>query len=120
MGLFSKKKKVLEVTKPPPPNPEVPDPPVAADEQLYEVEVPPNTKPGSKLKLTVPGMSEKVVITLPPGAEPGRTISFTLPKGKTEVDAKLVEQTKASDKAMYSIIGCLLLLLAVLTFLVLS
>jgi len=32
----------------------------------------------------------------------------------------LVEQTKASDKAMYSIIGCLLVLLGVLTFMVLS
>ena len=33
---------------------------------------------------------------------------------------KLVEQTKSSDKALWSIIGCLLILLAVLTFLVLS
>jgi SYP5 family syntaxin len=32
----------------------------------------------------------------------------------------LVEQTKKSDKALWSIIGCLLVLLAVLTFLVLS
>lgn len=32
----------------------------------------------------------------------------------------LVEQTKNSDKALYAIIGCLLLLLAVLTMMVLS
>ena len=36
-----------------------------SDEQMYELEVPPNTKPGSKLKLTIPGMTEKVVITVP-------------------------------------------------------
>jgi len=63
---------------------------------MYELEVPPNTKPGSKLKLTIPGMPEKVVITVPEGAEPGRTISFTLPKNKSSVEAKLTEQTKAA------------------------
>ncbi len=63
---------------------------------MYELEVPPNTKPGSKLKLTIPGMTEKVVITVPEGAEPGRTISFTLPKNKSAVETKLLEQTKAA------------------------
>ena len=76
-----------------------------SDEQMYELEVPPNTKPGSKLKLTIPGMTEKVVITVPEGAEPGRTISFTLPKGKKEVDAKLMEQTKAATRIQAKLRG---------------
>ena len=58
--------------------------------------MPPNTKPGHKLKLTIPGMPEKVVITVPEGAEPGRTISFTLPRGKKALDEHLEQQTKAA------------------------
>jgi len=66
------------------------------EEQTYELEVPPNTRPGHKLKLTIPGMPEKVVITVPEGAEPGRTISFTLPRGKKALDEHLEQQTKAA------------------------
>ena len=84
------------------PDPPSPTPPATTEsdagveEQMYELEVPPNTRAGSKLKLTIPGMTEKVVITVPEGAEPGRTISFTLPKGKPAVDAYVLEQTKAA------------------------
>ena len=52
------------------------------EEKQYQLEMPPNTIPGSKLKLTIPGMTEKVIITVPPGAVPGSTISFSLPKSK--------------------------------------
>ena len=69
---------------------------VNPDEQMYELEVPPKTQPGSKLKLTIPGLAEKVVITVPEGAVPGRTISFTLPKSKLGVDEKFASQTKAA------------------------
>lgn len=47
----------------------------------YELSVPAGATAGMKLKLTLPGMSNKVIITLPTGAEPGSTISFALPKG---------------------------------------
>ena len=84
-----------------PPAPSVPPaetPAIDDEEQTYELQVPPNTKPGSKLKLTIPGMPDKVVITVPPGALPGYVISFSMPKSKEAVQAKLLEQTKAATR----------------------
>ena len=81
------------------PAPSVPPaeaPAIADEEQVYKIQVPPNTEPGSKLKLTIPGMREKVVIMVPSGALPGRMISFSIPKSKEAVQAKLLEQTKAA------------------------
>ena len=72
------------------PAPSVPPaetPAIDDEEQTYELQVPPNTKPGSKLKLTIPGMPDKVVITVPPGALPGKLISFSMPKSKEAVQA---------------------------------
>ena len=83
------------------PAPSVPPaetPAIDDEEQTYELQVPPNTKPGSKLKLTIPGMPDKVVITVPPGALPGKLISFSMPKSKEAVQAKLLEQTKAATR----------------------
>ena len=77
----SSKKKLVEVTGDSSSAPAKPTPPPPADdEKQYELEVPPNTLPGAKLKLTIPGMTEKVVITVPEGAVPGATIQFSLPK----------------------------------------
>ena len=73
-----------EPAKPPPADPAPAD---TYEEKQYELEVPPNTLPGAKLKLTIPGMAEKVVITVPEGAVPGATISFSLPKKKSAGDA---------------------------------
>ena len=47
-----------------------------ADQKEYSLEVPPLAKPGSKMKLTIPGMEEKVIVTVPDGAAPGDTIQF--------------------------------------------
>ena len=80
------------------PAPSVPPaetPAIDNEEETYELQVPPNTKPGSKLKLTIPGIPDKVVITVPPGALPGNVISFSMPKSKEAVQAKLLEQAKA-------------------------
>eukprot|EP00900_Chrysochromulina_parva_P027233 jgi/Chrpa1/9143/Chrysochromulina_OHIO_Genome00022521-RA len=67
------------------------------EEETYELEVPPNAKPGSKLKFLIPGTAETVVIMMPEGAEPGRIISFSMPRNKDEVvQAQLLEQTQAA------------------------
>ena len=80
-NMFGSKKKLVEVTGDSSSAPAKPTPPPPADdEKQYELEVPPNTLPGAKLKLTIPGMTEKVVITVPEGAVPGATIQFSLPK----------------------------------------
>ena len=62
-----------------------------ATEQTYELEVPPNVRPGMKLKLSLPGRVEKVVIKVPAGAAPGRIISVSMLHNKV----KLHEQTLA-------------------------
>ena len=67
------------------------------EEETYELEVPSNAKPGSKLKFLIPGTAETVVIMVPEGAEPGRIISFSMPGNKDEVvQAQLLEQTQAA------------------------
>jgi len=50
--------------------------------QTYEIEVPSNKGPGDVLKITIPGMHEKVSVQVPAGAQPGSTFSFTLPAGQ--------------------------------------
>jgi len=83
-------KKLVEVQGTPPAASEDPEP------RTYELEVPPNTKAGQRLKLTIPGMLEKVIITVPEGAEPGATISFTLPAKKAAAPAA-AEPAPAKD-----------------------
>jgi hypothetical protein len=87
----------------PPKEPTAAVPEAEDAEKMYELEVPPNTVPGSKLKLTIPGMQEKVIITVPEGAAPGATISFCLPskKGpsKKESEAAVAIQAILRGKA---------------------
>ena len=91
-------------TQPPAETPAIDD-----EEETYELQVPPNTKPGSKLKLTIPGMPDKVVITVPPGALPGYVISFSMPKSKGAVQAKLLEQAKAVTRLQSRLRGVTLM-----------
>jgi hypothetical protein len=60
-----------------------------ATEQTYELEVPPNVRPGMKLKLSLPGRVQKVVITVPAGAAPGRILSVSMLSNKEEAQVKL-------------------------------
>jgi hypothetical protein len=60
-----------------------------ATEQTYELEVPPNVRPGMKLKLSLPDRVQKVVITVPAGAAPGRILSVSMLSSKEEAQVKL-------------------------------
>ena len=74
--------------------------PTAAEEdepeKTYELDVPEGTKPGAKLKLTIPGRTDKVIITVPEGAVPGSTISFSIPPPQTKTSARASEQERAA------------------------
>jgi hypothetical protein len=71
----------------------------ATEPTLYELEVPPNVRPGMKLKLSLPGRVQKVVITVPAGAAPGCIISVSMLHNKVEARVKLHELTLAVESA---------------------
>jgi hypothetical protein len=79
--------------------PGMPEQAEATEPTLYELEVPPNVRPGMKLKLSLPGRVQKVVITVPAGAAPGRIISVSMLHNKVEARVKLHELTLAVESA---------------------
>ena len=48
------------------------------DEQSFELIVPNGVQSGARLQISLPGIDQKIVVTVPPGAVAGKTISFTL------------------------------------------
>ena len=79
--------------------PGMPEQAEATEPTLYGLEVPPNVRPGMKLKLSLPGRVQKVVITVPAGAAPGRIISVSMLHNKVEARVKLHELTLAVESA---------------------
>ena len=79
--------------------PGMPEQAEATEPTLYELEVPPNVRPGMKLKLSLPGRVQKVVITVPTGAAPGRIISVSMLHNKVEARVKLHELALAVESA---------------------
>jgi hypothetical protein len=68
---------------------------------LFELEVPPNVKPGMKLRFSIPGTEETVMILVPEGAEPGHTISFPMPTSIHDLArAKLLEHEGHSARTI--------------------
>jgi hypothetical protein len=65
-------------------------------DKKYELDVPEGTKPGAKLKLTIPGRTDKVIITVPEGAVPGSTISFSIPPPKKAASEPSSEEERAA------------------------
>ena len=73
----------------------------AIEGDLFELEVPPNVKPGMKLQFSIPGTEETVMILVPEGAEPGHTISFPMPKSIHDLArAKLLEHEGHSARTI--------------------
>ena len=59
--------------------------PLAPGEQAFVLVVPETAEEGSRLSISLPGIEEKIVVTVPSGATPGRSMSFTI---KNLPDAK--------------------------------
>ena len=68
--------------------PEADVPALEPGEQAFELAVPEGCEAGSRLKISLPGIEQRVVIEVPEGAQPGKSISFTL---KGLPDAKEAE-----------------------------
>ena len=80
--------------------PGMPEQAEATEPTLYGLEVPPNVRPGMKLKLSLPGRVEKVVMTAPAGAAPGwrhpGIISVSMLHNKVEAPVNRFEDEHAN------------------------
>ena len=76
---------------------------------MYELEASPNTKPGSKLKLTIPGMPEKVVITVPedesPETEQAQRLAGVLPSATGDLREQLLQSTAKLSELRNSLLS---------------